>query len=103
MIVRKRNRYEADDYCPPNFIGYEDENYYFLLKDAAHKAVKKLCEDQGEAFSIPVLSLTKALAEEGFSERDGTKNTKKLDLGDKSPRMIWLRKSKAQAIADEVC
>ena len=65
--------------------------------------MKKLCEDQGENFSISVLSLTKALAEEGFSLRDGSKNTKKLDLGDTSPRMIWLRKDRAQAIVDEVC
>ena len=71
--------------------------------DAAHRQVKKLCEDQGENFSISVLSLTKALAEEGFSLRDGSKNTKKLDLGDTSPRMIWLRQDRAQAIVDEVC
>lgn len=102
VIVRKRNSYGPNDYCPPNFIGYEDENYYFLYKDPAHRLVKKFCEDQGESFSIPILSLTKALAEEGFSEKDGTKNTKKLDLGDKSPRMIWLRKSKVQTVIDEV-
>ncbi len=103
VVVRKRNHHVPDDYCPPNFIGYEDENYYFLYKDPAHKQVKKLCEDQGEGFSISALALTKALAEEGFSVRDGTKNTKKLDLGDTSPRMIWLRKDRAQAVLDEVC
>lgn len=102
MVIRKRNRYEPGDYCPPNFIGYEDENYYFLYKDPAHKAVRKLCEDQGESFSISALALTKALAEEGLSVKDGTKNTKKLDLGDTSPRMIWLRKDRAQVIQDEV-
>lgn len=102
VFIRKRNRYEPGDYCPPNFIGYEDENYYFLHKDPAHKAVRKLCEDQGEIFSVSALALTKALAEEGFSVRDGTKNTKKLDLGDTSPRMIWLRKDRAQAVLDEV-
>ncbi len=101
-VIRKRNRYEPGDYCPPNFIGYEDENYYFLYKDAAHKAVRKLCEDQGEAFSISALALTKALAEEGLSVRDGSKNTKKLDLGDTAPRMIWLKKDRAQAVLDEV-
>ena len=103
VVVRKRSAYTPGDYSPPNFVGYEDNNYYFLNKDAAHRQVKKLCEDQGESFSISVLSLTKALAEEGFSLRDGSKNTKKLDLGDTSPRMIWLRKDRAQAIVDEVC
>ena len=103
VVVRKRSAYTPGDYSPPNFVGYEDSNYYYLNKDAAHRQVKKLCEDQGENFSISVLSLTKALAEEGFSLRDGSKNTKKLDLGDTSPRMIWLRKDRAQAIVDEVC
>ena len=103
VVVRKRSSYLPGDYSPPNFVGYEDDNYYFLNKDAAHRQVKKLCEDQGESFSISVLSLTKALAEEGFSLKDGSKNTKKLDLGDTSPRMIWLRKDRAQAIFDEVC
>ena len=103
VVVRKRSSYTPGDYSPPNFVGYEDSNYYFLNKDAVHRQVKKLCEDQGESFSVSVLSLTKALAEEGFSLRDGSKNTKKLDLGDTSPRMIWLRKDRAQAIVDEVC
>ena len=103
VVVRKRSAYTPGDYSPPNFVGYEDDHYYFLYKDAVHRQVKKLCDDQGESFTFPVLSLTKALAEEGFSEKDGNKNTKKLDLGDTSPRMIWLRKSKAQAILDEVC
>ena len=102
-VVRRRSQYTPGDYCPPNFIGYEDENYYYLLKDAVHRQVRKLCEDQGESFSITALALTKALAEEGLSLRDGTKNTRKLDLGGTAPRMIWLRKDRAQAILDEVC
>jgi len=102
-LIRKRDHYTPGEYRPKDLLGFEDEDYYFLFKDEAHRQVKKLCEDQGESFTFPVLSLTKALAEEGFSERDGSKNTKKLDLGDTSPRMIWLRKSKAQAIVDEVC
>ena len=103
VVVRKRSSYLPGDYSPPNFVGYEDNNYYFLNKDAAHRQVKKLCEDQGESFSISVLAWTKALAEEGFILRDGSKNTKKLDLGDTSPRMIWLRKDRTQAIVEEVC
>lgn len=88
---------------PTDLYPYEDSNYYYLYKDAAHRAVRRLCEEQGESFSISAVALTKALAEEGFSVRDGSKNTKKLDLGSTSPRMIWLRKDRAQKILDEVC
>ena len=100
-VIYKRN--VRNDYSPTNFVGYEDSNYYYLNKDAAHRAVRRLCEEQGENFSISAVALTKALAEEGFSVRDGSKNTKKLDLGNTAPRMIWLRKDRAQKILDEVC
>ncbi|MGN0998620.1 MAG: hypothetical protein ACI4PO_03610 [Faecousia sp.] len=101
VVIRRRNEYS--DYCPPSFVGYEDSNYYYLYKDAAHRTVRRLCEEQGESFSISAVALTKALAEEGFSVRDGSKNTKKLDLGNTAPRMIWLKKDRAQGIVDEVC
>ena len=101
VVIYKRN--VRNDYSPTNFVGYEDSNYYYLNKDAVHRAVRRLCEEQGESFSISAVALTKALAEEGFSVRDGNKNTKKLDLGNTAPRMIWLRKDRAQKILDEVC
>ncbi len=71
-----------------------------MQKDAAHRAVKRLCDEQGENFSISAVELVKALAEEGLSIRDGIKNTKKLTIGDSAPRMIWLRKDKMQSILD---
>jgi hypothetical protein len=39
VVVRKRSAYLPGDYSPPNFVGYEDDNYYFLNKDAAHRQV----------------------------------------------------------------
>ena len=101
VVIYKRN--VRNDYTPTNFVGYEDSNYYYLYKDAAHRAVRRLCEEQGENFSISAVALTKALAEEGLSVRDGSKNTKKLDLGNTAPRTIWLRKDRAQKILDEGC
>ena len=101
VVIYKRN--VRNDYSPTNFVGYEDSNYYYLNKDAAHRAVRRLCEEQGENFPISAVALTKALAEEGLSVRDGSKNTKKLDLGNTAPRMIWLKKDRAQGIVDEVC
>ncbi len=86
---------------PKGFVGCQDNEYYYLQKDAAHQLVSRLCQEQGESFSISPNELVKALAEEGLSVRDGTKNTKKLTIGDSAPRMIWLRKDKMQSILDE--
>ncbi len=85
---------------PKGYVGCQDGEYYYLQKDAAHQLVRRLCEEQGESFPVSPGELVKALAEEGFSIRDGIKNTKKLTIGDSAPRMIWLRKDKMQSILD---
>ncbi len=95
-------RHHDQEFKPNNYIGCEDSNYYYLQKDAAHRAVKRLCDEQGENFSISAVELVKALAEENISIRDGNKNTKKLTIGNSAPRMIWLRKDKMQSILEEI-
>ena len=95
VVVDKSN---SDHYTPPNFIGYEDENYYYLISDAAHKAVKKLCEEQGEVFPVTKRGLIKELAEEGLIETS-TSNTTVIRIGATSVRVSMLKKSKANEIA----
>lgn len=92
------NRKAAADMRPTGFIGYEDEDYYYLNADAAHRMVKKLCDDQGELFSIPKNALIKALAEEGLTVCDKGKNTKSVRMSDKTHRFICLIKEKADAV-----
>lgn len=94
------NRFGEYDFIPNSFIGYEDDNCFYLISDIAHKAVKKLCEDQGEAFSISQRGLLKALAEEGLIEKSDGQNTKSVRFGDKTKRVVCLIKSKAKLIAD---
>lgn len=95
-IVVDKNSF--NNYTQPNFIGYEDENYYYLISDAAHKAVKKLCEEQGEVFPVTKRGLIKELAEEGLIET-GTSNTTVIRIGMTSVRVLMLKKSKANEIA----
>ena len=94
------NRFGEYDFIPSSFIGYEDDNCFYLISDIAHKAVKKLCEDQGEVFSITPRGLLKALAEEGLIEKSDGQNTKSVRFGDKTKRVVCLIKSKAKLIAD---
>ena len=53
------------DYQPPNWIGYQDKDCWYLFTDPVHKAVREQCERQGESFTISSKELLKALAEEG--------------------------------------
>ena len=80
------------------FIGYEDLDYYYLIPDISHKMVKKLCEEQGESFPTSYKSLLSHLREDGFIEYANDSNTKQLRLGDKTPRLIWLKKSKFNSV-----
>ena len=87
------------DFKPVNYIGYQDDEYFYLNADIAHKQVKRLCGEQEEAFSISKNGLIKALAEEGLTVCDKGKNTKSIRIGDKTLRFICLIKEKADAVA----
>lgn len=85
---------------PLNCVGYEDDDFIYLLAEPAHRVVRKLCEDQGEAFTISQKALLKQFAEEGLIETAQGQNTKSLRFGGKSKRVVCLRKAMAQSIAD---
>ena len=57
------------------YIGMEDSENYYLLADAVHCEVKRLCSDQGEQFSISKFQLIKQLAADGLITRFGQRNT----------------------------
>ena len=84
---------------PKNYIGYEDETYYYLMLDASHKAVKRLCGEQDEGFAISAKSLAKALADEGLIEPgDNGTNTRTMRFGGRLKRVMLLHKEKANKL-----
>ena len=94
------NKNKPLDFVPQSCIGYEDEDFYYLHTDIVHKAVRKLCDEQGESFTISQKSLLKALAEEGFIETASGQNTKQVRIGKKKMRLLCLRKNMVQQITD---
>lgn len=84
---------------PKNYIGYEDETSYYLMLDASHKAVKRLCGEQDEGFAISAKSLAKALADEGLIEPgDNGTNTRTMRFGGRLKRVMLLHKEKANKL-----
>jgi hypothetical protein len=96
VLLDKNNPVE---FKPVNYVGYQDDEYFYLNADIAHKQVKRLCGEQEEAFSISKNGLIKALAEEGLTICDKGKNTKSARIGDKTLRFICLIKDKADTVA----
>ena len=85
------------EFTPANCIGYEDDNFFYLYTEIVHKAVRKLCEEQGESFSLSSRLLLKALSEEGWIETADGQNTKPVRIGKHTKRMMWLSKEKTRA------
>ena len=63
--------------------------------------MKKLCDQQGENFTITERGLLKALAEEGLIETAEGQNTKSVRIGSVTKRVVCLNKAKAIAIAED--
>ena len=93
-------KHEALAFQPKDFIGYEDDGYFYLINDAAHRAVRKLCDDQGEMFSVTPRALLKSLAEEGLIDTADGQNTKSVRFGSTTKRVVCLRKDAARRIVE---
>lgn len=98
VCVLDKNR--PCDFIPQSCVGYEDDEFFYLHSEVIHKEVRKLCDEQGESFTISQKSLLKALAEEGFLETASGQNTKQVRIGKKKMRLLCLRKNMVQQITD---
>lgn len=85
-----------------NNVGYEDDKFFYLHSAAVHKEVRRLCDEQGESFTINEKALIKALADENLIElgNDG-RNTVQHKFGGKNKRYLVLNKQKARTIYDK--
>ena len=94
-IAKKEVSEDYPTLDPPRLIGYEDDVYYYLDKTLSHRAVKKLCDDQGEGFAVSENGLAKALLSEGISEGDNEGNTTKIvKIGRRSRRLLVIPKDR---------
>ena len=100
-IARKEVSEEFPTLDPPRLIGYEDDEYYYFDKTLSHRAVKKLCDDQGEGFAVSENGLAKALLSEGIAEGDGAGNpTKIVKIGKKNRRLLVIPKAEIDEIVN---
>ena len=90
-----------EQFVPHNFIGCEDDEYLYLNRETAHRAVRKLCDEQGESFSVSCAALVKQLAEEGLIKTLQSGNTVSLRFAGKNRRYIALRKKAIEFILNE--
>lgn len=98
--VKVLQKDSGESFEPTGYVGYEDETFLYLNREIAHRMVKRLCDEQGEAFPVSARALTKALAEEELIDVSGGMNTRAIRFGDRTRRMICLYKNKAELIVN---
>ena len=100
FYLKNRKSLAPDEVQPGICVGYYDTERTYFFADLAHRLVRKLCNDQGENFTISCRSLLKALAEEGLIETTNGQNTRSMHLDGKSRRVVVMDKFKAEIIAN---
>ena len=96
-VMKRNEKYEPTG---AGFVGWEDEKYYYLNCDSAVTAVRRLCEDSGESFTITPKALLKQLAEEGLIEMSDNRATRLIRINGKPKRLVCLIKERAERIAE---
>ena len=100
IFLKNRESLTLDEFQPGTCVGYCDTERMYFFADPVHRLVRKLCNDQGENFTITSRALLKALAEEGLVETTNGENTRSMYLEGKSRRVVVMDKYKAEFIAN---
>lgn len=81
------------------FIGFDDDNFYYLIMNAAFSEVVKLSKEMGESFSIGKNSLIQQLVDDGIMVVKGKRNTTTVRVTD-DRQMSFAVLDKSKMFAD---
>ncbi|MBR5679268.1 MAG: hypothetical protein IKX19_01325 [Clostridia bacterium] len=79
-------------------VGYEDDQFYYLLLDKCVGEVKRFCENSNQSFTLSSKALSKQLKEEGLLVPFGASNSDSIKILKKNVRVVRLRKAEVQKI-----
>ncbi len=74
------------------FVGYEDDEYYYIIFDVLYSNVKKLCNEQNEYFSLTQNALKKQLSNENIIRSNNGANSFTKRFNGEVIRCVWLHK-----------
>ena len=91
-VIRFITLGQDSDYTETRSVmGYKDDNYYYCYPDAIYSEVRKFYDKQGMTFPLAKTAMFKYLAQDKIIETDKGQNTKAKRLGDKRPRLLWIK------------
>ena len=83
-------------------VGWQDEDFLYLMPDAAFNAVARFCRESGEFFPVTRERLLRDLNKEGFSDCSEGRNTATVTLGGRKSRVAKLSRERVETLLGEV-
>jgi hypothetical protein len=91
----------CDTHSRASLVGWQDENFIFLLPDASFQAVAQFCREAGEFFPVRCERLLRDFNREEVSECAAGRNTTTARVGGQTRRVLKLRRDRAEALLGE--
>jgi hypothetical protein len=82
-------------------VGWQDEEFVYLVPDAAFQSVARFCRDAGEYFPIRSERLWRDLNQEGISDCADGRNSTTATLGGHKRRVAKLRRDRVEDLIGE--
>lgn len=84
-----------------NLIGWQDDEWLYLIPEAAFAAVVRFCRDSGEPFSLNRKRLYWELRQDGISEGDAEHQTTTARLGGRTRRILKVNRPEVERLLGE--
>jgi hypothetical protein len=91
----------ADYFGTGTIVGWWDQEYIYLIPDAAYQVVARSCREAGEFFPVRSDRLFRDLNREGLTECSQGRHTTTARLGGQIRRILKLKRSEAEKLLGE--
>ena len=82
-------------------VGWQDEEFIYLIPEAAYRAVIQFCRESGEPFPVRSVRLLRDLEKEGLSDCSEGRHTATVTLGGQKRRVVKIWRERAEALLGE--
>jgi hypothetical protein len=80
------------------FVGWDDDEAFYLIPNAIYQAVAKFCREAGEAFPVGQTRLQQDLRREGLTRTESDRTTVTTWIAGGTRRVLCLRKAAVSAL-----
>jgi hypothetical protein len=91
----------GEDLQGSELLGWQDNEFLYLIGEAAWHAVSRFCRDAGEVFPVREERLKQDLLKEGLAEPDPGRRTATVKIAGRTRRALRLNRAKVEELVGE--